>query len=788
MTTYNNTAKRLITILLCIVMILTATPLTAFAENTSGISSTGSLGGNITYTIYKDGELVIRGEGSPTEYSPFDYNNQIKKLTVEEGVTALPRGGFSYCGSLTEVALPSTLTEIEGSAFSYTALQKVKIPGSVKSIGRAAFVYCDQMTEVIIEDGVENIGKQVFYGCSKIKSITIPASVNAIGGIVFMYCSAVTEFNVDENNQYYSSDEYGALYNKDKTLIEAFPAGREVNEYIMPDSVTEIAEAAFESSKISHIVISDKVTALPVNAFNRSALEEINIPESVTEIGSNALAGCKLLKSVFIPKNVTKINSYPFGSNANIETVTVDKANPNYSSDEYGALFNKEQTILIYYPRGNAGTEYIVPATVTEIAEAAFRDSTALESLILPDKLEKIDRYCFYGMKQLKQLALPSSLKYISSSSFYDLDSLETLTVPTGAEIDFYTFRNSGFKGLKTIYIAGTKEEWESTPIDSGNDLFENKPLIFHTPEEHDFSYYTTAEPTCAHDGSNIHICNICGQSRYDIVPAKEHSWDEGEITTAATCITPGVKTFNCTVCGEVKQEETDIDKSKHSEKTEIINIKEATCTEAGYTGDAVCSDCGTVLSKGETTNALGHKYTSEITIAPTCAKEGVMTFTCSVCGDSCTQVIPATGEHIWSIVPAVAPSCDKHGNTEGKCCSVCGFVASESEDIAPAGHKFGEWTVVKEATCSSTGEKTAVCSVCGETTTEEIAVDSAKHTDVNHDGICDDCGAQVKVNCDCYCHRHSKLSKIIWKLMRVIWKLFRIDSLRYCDCGRAHW
>ena len=74
------------------------------------------------------------------------------------------------------------------------------------------------------------------------------------------------------------------------------------------------------------------------------------------------------------------------------------------------------------------------------------------------------------------------------------------------------------------------------------------------------------------------------------------HDLDEGVITKEATCTEEGVKTFTCKICGEKITEKL----AKIDHKAELKNAKAATCTEAGYTGDEVCTVCGETVKKGE--------------------------------------------------------------------------------------------------------------------------------------------------------------------------------------------
>lgn len=155
------------------------------------------------------------------------------------------------------------------------------------------------------------------------------------------------------------------------------------------------------------------------------------------------------------------------------------------------------------------------------------------------------------------------------------------------------------------------------------------------TSHIHNYVGEITKEPTCTEAGEKTYTCD-CGDSYTETIDAKGHHYENGE----------------CTNCREKDPDH------KHS-YTESIT-KEPTCTEAGektyicgcgdsYTEeipakghnykDGICSECG------EKDPAHKHSYTESITKEPTCTEAGEKTYTCG-CGDSYTEVIPATGEH----------------------------------------------------------------------------------------------------------------------------------------------
>ena len=164
---------------------------------------------------------------------------------------------------------------------------------------------------------------------------------------------------------------------------------------------------------------------------------------------------------------------------------------------------------------------------------------------------------------------------------------------------------------------------------------------------------------------------------------------------------------------------------------TKLINVKDATCTENGYTGDTVCAICGKEITKGETIQAKGHTEVIDARVEPTCTKSGKTEGKhCSVCNEVLVaqEVIPAKG-HTEVTDPAVDPTCTEPGKTKGSHCSVCNEVLVAQEDIPAKGHT----EVIDEAvaaTCTTPGKTAGKhCSVCNEVLVRQNEIPAKGHS-----------------------------------------------------------
>lgn len=151
-----------------------------------------------------------------------------------------------------------------------------------------------------------------------------------------------------------------------------------------------------------------------------------------------------------------------------------------------------------------------------------------------------------------------------------------------------------------------------------------------------------------------------------------------------------------------------------------LINVREATCTENGYTGDRYCAKCETVLEQGQSLDLLPHQPSETVNfVPPVCAQDGYTGDKyCVVCGAVCVQgiSIPALGHSPDSFPTNTStPTCTENGYTGDILCRVCGEVCTAGEIIPAAGHTAAEARLgVTDVTCTADGYTGDVlCTVC---------------------------------------------------------------------------
>ncbi|CCX71178.1 putative uncharacterized protein [Firmicutes bacterium CAG:555] len=173
---------------------------------------------------------------------------------------------------------------------------------------------------------------------------------------------------------------------------------------------------------------------------------------------------------------------------------------------------------------------------------------------------------------------------------------------------------------------------------------------------EHSYVESTVVAPTCVDEGYTLHSC-ACGSSYKDNTtqPTGKHT-AEPIPAVEATCTTDGLSEGSrCSVCGTVLTKPKKLPALGHDYKTGTMQYRDGNGHYHGYVnddgpraGDCMlsrfriheCTRCG--ISYDENLPPLGHNYdTGTVTVQPTYASNGIKTYTCSICGETDTEILP---------------------------------------------------------------------------------------------------------------------------------------------------
>lgn len=332
-----------------------------------------------------------------------------KTFTVAEGTVSIAPKAFANKPYITDMNLPASIKAIGEQAFYMMgSFETVNFAEGCKLeyIGEEAFGWSQQLRSFNIEgidtffpESIKYVGDDAFRLSYRIKEIiNIPAGLRHFGENVFT-AGAVVAYDVDENNEYYSNDEYNILYNKYKTVLIAAPVTFEIKEIILPETVEIISSYAFNKSGVYKVTLPDGIKDLGENTFKHSTIKEINLPYGITTLREFVFAS-NHIKELVIPSSVTTIegNACQWSQ---LQKIVIPKETVNIVGNPFKKANSSSPTLTIYCYENSAahntaleyGIDYILLDEVTlnsiknTIAKAADIDRT----LYTEESLEILD-------------------------------------------------------------------------------------------------------------------------------------------------------------------------------------------------------------------------------------------------------------------------------------------------------------------------------------------------------------------------------------------------------------
>jgi hypothetical protein len=295
-----------------------------------------------------------------------------------------------------------TITGYTGSGGAVTIPSSINfLP--VTSIWDNAFYFCFSLTNIAIPSSITNIGNYAFYQCTSLIKVTIPDSVTSIGNNAFNTCSSLGSVIIPTKTISIRSNTF---------------AGSGLTNFVIPDWVTNVEDGAFfQCFKLISLKIGSNITSIANGTFSQCGLTSITIPNHVTSIGDNAFYECNSLTNATIGNSVTSLGQWAFSGCFNLPSVTIPNSVTNIGVGTFSDCYSLTNVTI-----GNRVTSigqesfqdcpYLksitIPDSVTSIGMFAFYYDISLNKIIIGKGVTNIASEAFENC-HLTQIYFPGN-------------------------------------------------------------------------------------------------------------------------------------------------------------------------------------------------------------------------------------------------------------------------------------------------------------------------------------------------------------------------------------------
>lgn len=620
--------------------------------------------GNVEVTEYNDkgqvlGTTVVENLGE--EYLALAY---IADGTDEEwdgrterysGVTNVGARAFKDCRYLTCMFLNDDITTISDSAFYKDEyLSAINMPRKLELIDKYAFYGCDTLTFVRARNcsRLRRIEDHAFYSCTMLAELRLPEGLTYIGPWAFAWDRILgqedTTLGLPSSLQTISTGAF-AFVNHHKNLN-------------IPANVTSIGDYAFMCDYyMNNLTFSPgdkKLTIGKAAFFGDNHMKSVDLSNRVAQIDRCAFAGCEMLEEAYFGDKIDTIEGRAFTSLDNAMKIAVEGV--------LNGILRPDDTEQNADQAGDISTALNMIAKVTKLKRAVFKNDPAKSIYAAADSNRSFPDDCvvyypqgsYTWAAELKDDGTWQGYK----TGFWHGDHIaqfaDTVVAPTCTEQGYThhvcTVKGCTYAPVDDTYVAATDHTWVKTQTlpptctEQGTAFYKCSVCGATRTEKiaalgHDLSRCDLRPAaTCTQPGRAVGTCARCGVQIDEVIPAKGHDYSYAETSVAPTCTEPGHYKGTCPTCGK---DYDDVVPALGHDWGEWVTSIEPTVSTVGYRYH-VCNRDGCGYREGEDIPKL-HTHTWDagvVTQKPTAAEPGVRTYTCTVCGQTRTEAIPATG------------------------------------------------------------------------------------------------------------------------------------------------
>ncbi len=266
-------------------------------------------------------------------------------------------------------------------------------------------------------------------------------------GMNLLLVEPISTIATEEDGEWY--DEYGVKYSADRKKLIHVPSYYQCSYYSVLDGTVVICDDAFEwCENLQEIILPSSITSIGDYAFSGCEnLREIILPSSITSIGDYAFSGCENLREINIPSSVTSIGNSTFCGCLNLRKIALPPSITSIRDHAFSDCRNLQEIKL--------------PPSVTNIGDRVFSKCWNLREINIPSSVTSIGVGVFEWCSNLQEITLPSGVTGIGDNAFSSCENLREINVTESNKI--YRSINGVLytKDLKTIirYPVGKEDE-----------------------------------------------------------------------------------------------------------------------------------------------------------------------------------------------------------------------------------------------------------------------------------------------------------------------------------------